>query len=69
VIRVAIDVEDGNGRFSLLICAENLQQAVRFAAIRYPDHAVRVRFPLDPETFFVDGSVAVEAIKVESRST
>ena len=65
MIRVAIDVEYGDGRFALLMCAENLQQAVRFAADRYPDHTVHVRFPLDPETFFVDGSLADEVNKVE----
>jgi hypothetical protein len=29
---------------------------VEFAAKRYPGRAVGLRFPLDPETFFAEGS-------------
>ena len=65
MVRVTIDVDGGDGHFALLVCAENLQQAVRFAADRYTDHAVRIRFPLDTETFFADGTAADEAIEAE----
>ena len=42
--------------FSTEICAENLRRAVEFAAKRYPGRAVGLRFPLDPEAFFAEGS-------------
>ena len=49
MIRVAIDIDE---RFSLLVYAENLVQAVALAKRQYPDQLVQVRFPLDPDTFF-----------------
>jgi hypothetical protein len=53
MIRACIEIGGETDHFSVVVCAENIQQAVRFVADLYPDCAVRVRFPLDPETFFI----------------
>jgi hypothetical protein len=56
MIRARVRVDNENGGFTILVCAENLRKAERAAKIRYPGSAVRISFPLEPEYFFVDGS-------------
>jgi hypothetical protein len=56
MIRASVQVRDENSAFSVTVRAENLQRAVEFAARRYPGRAVSLRFPLDPEAFFVERS-------------
>ena len=56
MIRASVQVGDENSAFSVTVRAENLQRAVEFAAQRYPGRAVGLRFPLDPEAFFVERS-------------
>ncbi len=51
-----VEVEDESGAFSVTVYAETLRRAVELAANRYPGGFVRIRFPLDPEVFFVDVS-------------
>jgi hypothetical protein len=60
MIRACVEIGNETGRFSVVVCAENIQQAVIFVADLYPGCAVMVKFPLDPETFFVENP-AVEA--------
>jgi hypothetical protein len=54
MIRASVQVRGENSSFSVTVCAENLQRAVEFAAIRYPGLTVGLRFPLDPEAFFAE---------------
>ena len=54
MIRASIEVGNETGCFSVVVCAEYIEQAVRFVTDVYPGCAVRVKFPLDPETFFVE---------------
>jgi mannose-1-phosphate guanylyltransferase len=61
LIKASIEVSDETGCFSVTVCAEDIQQAVELAMDRYPGRAVKVKFPLDPETFFVrDNGVGTE---------
>ncbi len=62
MIRASVQVRDERGAFSITVCAENLQRAVEFAARRYPGHAVGLRFPLDPEAFFVERGLAPQRL-------
>lgn len=55
MIRACVEVRDENNVFSVPVGAESLRQAVELAASLYPGRAVSVRFPLDPEAFFVGG--------------
>jgi hypothetical protein len=54
MIKARINVVNDDIQFSVTVCAESLCQAVEFTANRHPGHVVRVRFPLDPDTFFVE---------------
>ena len=54
MIRARVLVDNEGDSFTILVCAESLRQAERTAKIRYPESAVRIAFPLEPECFFVD---------------
>jgi hypothetical protein len=56
MIRASVQLRGESSAFSVTVCAENLQRAVELAAKRYPGLTVGLRFPLDPEAFFVEGS-------------
>ena len=56
MIRASVQLRDDSNAFSIMVCAENLQRAVELAAKRYPSLTVGLRFPLDPEAFFVEKS-------------
>ena len=56
MIRARVRVENEDGDFTILVCAESLRKAERTAKIRYPESAVRIAFPLEPENFFVNGN-------------
>ncbi len=55
MIRASVQVKDESNAFSVTVCAENLRRAVELAANWYPGYAVSLRFPLDPESFLVEG--------------
>ncbi len=55
MIRASVQVKVESNAFSVTVCAENLRRAVDLAANWYPGYAVSLRFPLDPESFFVEG--------------
>ena len=57
MIRASIEVSDETGHFPVTVYAENIQQAVALAMNRYPGRTIKVKFPLDPETFFVQDTV------------
>lgn len=64
MIRASVEVIGNNSAFSVAVYAENLRRAVEFAANRYPGYTVSVRFPLDPEMFFVEGpAVGTETVE------
>jgi hypothetical protein len=67
--RASVRVRDERGDFSITVCAENLRRAVEFAARRYPGHAVGLRFPLDPEAFFVERGLAWQRKRLRSQRT
>ncbi len=56
VIRVSVVVNSEMVRFRAELRAESIEEAVRLAALSYPGGEVRVLFPIDPDTFFVEES-------------
>jgi hypothetical protein len=58
VVNVSIEVRNGAARFDVAVRAESLRQAVSLVAGRYPGRDCRVRFPIDPEGFFVNDPAA-----------
>jgi hypothetical protein len=65
MIRVVIEVWNDATRFSVLARAESIRGAAGIAASAYPNADVRVRFPIDPEPFFVrDPAAGVEMVSL-----
>jgi hypothetical protein len=56
MVRVSIEVRNGAARFNVAVRAQSIERAVSGANGSYPDCDVRVKFPIDPEGFFVKES-------------
>jgi hypothetical protein len=54
MIRVSMEVREESGLSRAMVQAESVREAVNITRRRYPSHDVRVMFPIDPETFFID---------------
>ena len=59
MIRISVHVSSGTARFGVAIQAESIERALEIVARQNPGKECEVAFPIDPETFFVDGSVGV----------
>ena len=58
MVQVSIEVRNGTARFMVGVKANNIQQALRIVQSRYPAKVAAVKFPIDPEGFFVDERAA-----------
>jgi hypothetical protein len=58
MVKVSIEVHDGTARFAVAVLAKSIQQALSTVAARHPSSVTRVKFPIDPESFFVEGPTA-----------
>jgi hypothetical protein len=58
MVKVSIEVHSGTARFAVAIKAQSIRQALNIVAARYPSSAAKVRFPIDPESFFVENLAA-----------
>jgi hypothetical protein len=53
VVEVSIEVSSGAARFHVAVRAESIQRVATIVAARHPGADCRVKFPIDPEGFFV----------------
>jgi hypothetical protein len=58
MIRISVQVRSGAARFKVGVEAESIERAVEIVARQNPGNECEVKFPIDPETFFVEESVA-----------
>ena len=58
MVKVSIEVHSGTARFAVAIKAKSIQQALSIAAARHPSSVIKVKFPIDPESFFLEDSAA-----------
>jgi hypothetical protein len=58
MIRISVQVRSGTARFRVAIQAESIERALEMVARQNPGKECEVTFPIDPETFFVEDSVA-----------
>jgi len=64
MVKVSTEVRSGAARFDVGVQAESIQRAVNLVRARYPKGSVKVRFPIEPETFFVE-DIATRAEQIE----
>ena len=55
MIRVSMEMREGTTLSRATVQAETIREAVSITRERYPGRDVRVIFPIDPETFFIEG--------------
>jgi hypothetical protein len=58
MVKVSIEVHDRTARFTVAVKAQSVQQALSIVAARHPSGLARVKFPINPESFFVENSAA-----------
>jgi hypothetical protein len=58
MIRISVQVSSGTGRFRVAARAETIERALEIVARRYPGRECEVTFPIDPETFFIEDTMA-----------
>jgi hypothetical protein len=58
MVKVSIEVHHGTARFAVAVLAKSIQQALSIVAARYPGSDVKMKFPINPEGFFVEDSAA-----------
>jgi hypothetical protein len=58
MVQVTIEVHSRTAFFTVLMSAQSIQHALSMAAARYPSSVTRVKFPIDPERFFLEDSAA-----------
>jgi hypothetical protein len=58
MVKISIEVRYRAARFEVAVQALSIQQAMSCVRERYPNTDVRVRFPIDPEGFFVKDPAA-----------
>jgi hypothetical protein len=62
MVKVVIEVRSGAAHFDVTVQAESIQRALSFVQERYSKGSVKVRFPIEPESFFVEDRLAPRGI-------
>jgi len=60
-VKVCVEVRSGAARFSVAVRAESIRRALSLVRKRYPMGETEVKFPIDPEGFFVEDPTASRA--------
>jgi hypothetical protein len=58
MVKVSIEVRSGAAHFDVAVQVESIQQAVSFVQERYSKGSLKVRFPIEPESFLVEDLTA-----------
>ncbi len=58
MVKVSIEVHSGTARFAIAVKAESIRQALSLVAAQHPSSVAKVKYPIDPESFFVEDSAA-----------
>ena len=67
MVRVSVEVCEGDSLFEVAVNADTISQAVATARDRFPGHAVRVTFPIDGEEFFREEGAETDAAEYGGR--
>jgi Holliday junction resolvase len=62
MVKISVEVRSGAAHFDVAVQAESIQQAVSFVEERYSKANVRVKFPIEQESFFVEDLTARSGI-------
>jgi hypothetical protein len=62
MVKISMEVRSGAAHFHVGVQAESIQRALSFVQERYPKGSVKVRFPIEPESYFVEDLTARRGI-------
>ena len=54
MVKISIEVHSETVRFAVAVQVKSIQRALSIVADRYPGSVDRVKFPIDPEGFFLE---------------
>jgi len=69
MVEVSFEVHDGVALFKVAVRAQSIERAASVVKGSYPGYDIRVKFPIDPEGFFVGepaprmGIIGVESLE------
>lgn len=58
MVKVSMEVRKGAARISVAVCAESIERAMSVIEGRFPEGECRMKFPINPEEFFVGDAPA-----------
>jgi hypothetical protein len=58
MVKISIEVHHGTARFTVAVKAQSIDQALSIVAARHPSSGARVKFPINPESCFIEDSAA-----------
>jgi hypothetical protein len=65
MVRISVQVSSGSARFRVMVQAESIERALEIARRHNPAAECRISFPIDPESFFSEGSTpGVKTVEV-----
>ena len=56
MVKVSVEVHNGAAHFSVSVKAQSIERAMSVIKGSYPGCTARIKFPIDPEGFFVKES-------------
>ncbi len=64
MVRISVEVSSGAARFRVSVQAQSIERALEIVQRQNPEKECKVRFPIDPEPFFVkeDGAAKVGGV-------
>ncbi len=67
MIKTHVWMVNEDGGFTIVVYAESLREVEQIAKARYPQSAVEIAFPIEPEGFFADGYQSGVHTNLETR--
>ena len=58
MIKGRVKVSGEAGSLAVVVCAESLREAEQIVKKRYPESAVGISFPIEPDHYFVEAPTA-----------
>ena len=62
MVKISMEVRSGAARFDVAVQAESIKQAVSLVEESYSKASVKVKFPIEPESFFAEDPTARSGI-------
>ena len=62
MVRISVEVTSGSATFLVAVQAKSIERALHIVQSQYPTKECTVKFPIDPEAFFVTEDQMVGAL-------